>query len=686
MATKDNSAPPHAFSTLDELSINTVRFLAVDAVEKANSGHPGMPMGDAPMAHVLWTRFLRHSPKNPKWPGRDRFVLSAGHGSMLLYSLLHLTGYNLPLDELKRFRQWESLTPGHPEYHPEIGIETTTGPLGQGFATGVGMAMAQKYLAGRYSKPGFSLFDYHIYAITSDGDMMEGVSNEAASLAGHLKLGNIVCLYSDNKITIEGSTDIAFSEDVGKRFEALGWQVLKTDGNDLSGISKALGAARAETLRPSLVIARTNIGFGSPGKQDSAEAHGAPLGHDEIRLTKAKLGWPLEPAFHIPPEVLDSYRGALAKGEAAEKEWNALFKRYAAEYPDLAKELTGIFAGRFDALWLKDLPKFEAKDGPMATRSASGKTLNAIASRTPFLIGGSADLAPSNNTHLKGFADFLPGTAGRNLHFGVREHAMGAIMNGIALSGAIIPYGGTFLIFSDYMRPAIRLAALMKQRVIYVFTHDSIGLGEDGPTHQPVEQLAALRAIPNMTVIRPADANETVEAWKAALTHETGPVALALTRQNVLTIDRQKYPSAEGLRRGAYVLADTKEGEPELILMATGSEVELVLGAHGELAGRGIRTRVVSMPCWEFFEAQDDAYRASVLPPHVTIRLAVEAASPMGWHRYTGADGGVIGIDHFGASAPYKTIYEKFGLTVDNICKQAMALINRKKGLFLDRI
>ncbi len=686
MATKEKPTHPRAFSSLDELSINTVRFLAVDAVEKAASGHPGMPMGDAPMAHVLWTRFLKHSPKDPKWLNRDRFVLSAGHGSMLLYSLLHLTGYNLPFDELKKFRQWESLTPGHPEYHPEIGIETTTGPLGQGFANGVGMAMAQRYLAGRYNKPGFPIFDYRIYAITSDGDMMEGVSNEAASIAGHLRLGNIVYLYSDNKITIEGSTGLAFTEDVGARFEALGWHVLRADGNDLAGIHEALEAARNEAGSPSLIIARTNIGFGSPGKQDTAEAHGAPLGKDEIKLTKEKLGWPLEREFYIPPEVLSFYRAAVSRGEALEKEWDGLLERYAKEYPELARELEGIVEGSFDAGWVKDLPKFEAKDGAIATRSASGKVLNAIAAKTPFLIGGSADLAPSNNTHLKGFADFTPDAAGRNIHFGVREHAMGSIMNGIALSCAIIPYGGTFLIFSDYMRPAIRLAALMKLRVIYVFTHDSIGLGEDGPTHQPIEQLAALRAIPNMTVIRPADATETVEAWKAALDHETGPVALALTRQSVPVIDRQKFPSAESLRRGAYVLADPKEGEPELIIMATGSEVSLALGAYDELSRRGIKTRVVSMPCWEFFEAQEDAYKASVLPPRVTLRVAVEAASPMGWHRYTGSEGDVLGIERFGASAPYKTIYERLGLTTDNICRRAMALVNRKKGLFLDRL
>lgn len=676
----------HLFGGVDELCINTVRFLAIDAVEKAASGHPGMPMGDAPMAYVLWTRFLRHNPVNPKWPARDRFVLSAGHGSMLLYSLLHLTGYNLSIDELKKFRQWGSLTPGHPEYHPEIGVETTTGPLGQGFANGVGMAIAQRYLASRYNKPGYPLFDYRIYAITSDGDMMEGVSNEAASIAGHLKLGNLVYLYSDNRITIEGSTELAFTEDVAGRFEALRWHVQKVDGNDLAAISRALENAWDETGRPSLIVARTNIGFGSPGKQDTAEVHGAPLGHDEVRLTKEKLGWPPEPAFYIPDGALGVYRKALVQGEKLESEWNSLFDRYSMEYPELAREIKDAFEGRFNRGWTADLPKFEAKDGPMATRSASGKVLNAIAAKTPFLIGGSADLAPSTNTIMKGMGNMVPDKTGRNLHFGVREHAMGSVINGIALSRALIPFGATFLIFSDYMRPPMRLAALMKLHVIYVFTHDSVGLGEDGPTHQPVEQLCNLRAVPNMTVIRPADAAETVEAWKAALLHTGGPVAIVLTRQNVPVIERARFAPPENLVRGAYVLADATGGAPEIIILAAGSEVHLALGAYDELAKRGFKARVVNMPSFELFEAQPDEYKREVLPPHITVRIAVEAASPASWHRYVGLEGDILGIERFGESAPYKVIFEKLGFTVENLTQRAIALINRKKGLFLDRL
>lgn len=676
----------HAFGNLDDLSINTIRFLAIDAVEKANSGHPGMPMGDAPMAHVLWTRFLRHNPKNPEWQGRDRFVLSAGHGSMLLYSLLHLTGYNMPLEELKNFRQWGSHTPGHPEYDIERGIETTTGPLGQGFATGVGMAMAERYLADRYNRDGFPLFDYNIYAITSDGDMMEGVTNEAASIAGHLGLGNIIYLYSDNKITIEGDTDISFTEDVGKRFEALKWHVQKVDGNNLEEIANALEAAKKETKRPSLIVARTIIGFGSPGKANSHDVHGAPLGHEEVKKTKENLKWPLEPAFHVPGEVSKEYGKAVQEGEALEKEWLELFEGYAQKYPDMAAELKGLLEGRKGSEWEKDVPVFTEKDGQMATRSASGKVLNAIAKNTPFLIGGSADLAPSTNTFLKGFGEFLSDSVGRNLHFGVREHAMGSILNGIALSNMVVPYGATFLIFSDYMKPAIRLSSLMGLHTIYVFTHDSIGLGEDGPTHQPIEQLVGLRAIPHMTVIRPADATETAVAWKEALRHEKGPVALVLTRQNVPVLDRAKYAPAELASRGAYVLADPKDGEPEVIIMATGSEVHIALQAYESLSGRGINARVVSMPSWELFEKQDDEYRASVLPPHIRARVSIEAASPIGWHRYVGSEGEVIGINRFGASAPYKTIYEKLGLTAENVVSKAMALLNREKGLFLDRL
>lgn len=676
-----------SFEGLDELSINTIRFLAVDGVEKAKSGHPGMPMGDAPMAYVLWTRFLRHSPGNPGWHGRDRFVLSAGHGSMLLYSLLHLTGYRIALEDLKSFRQWGSHTPGHPEYDLERGIETTTGPLGQGFANGVGMAMAQKYLADRYNKPGFPLFDYHIYAIASDGDMMEGVTNEAASIAGHLGLGNIVYLYSDNKISIEGSTDIAFTEDVGKRFEALNWHVQKVGGNDLEGIQSAIEAARNEKNRPSLIMARTNIGFGSPGKQDTAEVHGEPLGAAEVKATKERLNWPLEPAFHIPDEVLKSFRASVEKGAAFEKDWNAMLERYAKEYPELASEVREIVAGKRPTGWINDIPVFTEKDGPVATRVTSGKVLNAIAKKAPFLMGGSADLAPSTKTLLSGMGNFLPDKAGRNLHFGVREHAMGSILNGMALSKAIVPYGATFLIFSDYMRPPIRLAALMGLHTIYVFTHDSIGLGEDGPTHQPIEQLLSLRAIPHLKVFRPADANETAEAWKAALLNEGGPVALILTRQNLPVIDRTKYAAASNFSRGAYILADPVDGAaPEVILMASGSEVHLAMGAYEDLSKREVRARVVSMPSWELFDAQDEEYRNTVLPPGIRLRVSVEAGSPMGWHKYVGTEGEVIGIERFGASAPYQTIYERFGLTSGEVAKRALALINRKKGLYLDRL
>lgn len=675
----ENLKKLHSFDSLDELSINTIRFLSVDAVEKAKSGHPGMPMGDAPMAYVLWSRFLRHNPGNPKWPNRDRFVLSAGHGSMLLYSLLHLTGYNMPLEELKNFRQWGSHTPGHPEYDIERGVETTTGPLGQGFANGVGMAMAERYLADRYNRPGFKLFDHFVYSIASDGDMMEGVSNEAASIAGHLGLGNIVCLYSDNKISIEGSTDLAFTEDVGKRFEAMNWHVQRVGGNDLAGIAGAIEAARAETTRPSLIMVRTNIGYGSPAKQDTSDAHGEPLGASEVKAAKERLDWPLEPLFHIPGEVLGSFRKAVDRGKALEAEWSGLLERYAKEYPELASEVRGMVTGERADEWVKDIPVFAEKDGPVATRVASGKVLNAIAGKTPFLLGGSADLAPSTKTLLSGKGNFLPESVGRNLHFGVREHAMGSILNGMALSRALVPYGATFLIFSDYMRPPIRLAALMNLQTVYVFTHDSIGLGEDGPTHQPVEQLTGLRAIPHLKVIRPADANETAEAWKTALLNTDGPVALVLTRQNLPVLDRTKYAPASGLTRGAYVLEDCPGKDPDVILIATGSEVHIALESSAELAGNGVKVRVVSMPCCEIFEAEDQKYRDSVLPPDVRARVAIEAGSTMGWHRYTGSDGAVIGIERFGASAPYKTIYENLGITAKEVTKRAMALVNAKK-------
>ncbi len=664
------------FTDLDTLCINTLRFLAVDAVQKAASGHPGMPMGDAPMAHVLWSRHLRHNPLNPLWPGRDRFVLSAGHGSMLLYGLLHLSGYPLSLEDLKNFRQWASQTAGHPEYNPALGIETTTGPLGQGFANGVGMAMAARYLAGRYNRPGYTLFDYNIYAICGDGDMMEGVSNEAASLAGHLGLGSLVYLYSDNHITIEGSTDISFTEDVGARFEALEWHVQRVDGNDLAGVNEAIERAKAERERPSLIVARTHIGFGSPSKQDSAGAHGAPLGPEEVAKTKENLGWPLEPDFYVPEEVAEAYGSARLRGEALEASWLESFGRYAEEYPALAEELSSLLKGEFPRGWEDTLPEFGTEKGPMATRKASGVVLNVIAGKTPFLVGGSADLAPSNNTHLDGYEDFTSRHPGRNLHFGVREHAMGAIMNGMAQSRAIVPYGATFLVFSDYMRPAIRLAALMGLHLVYVFTHDSIGLGEDGPTHQPVEHLAALRAIPGLRVIRPADAGETVVAWKAALTLTDGPTALVLTRQGVPVLDRKKdLAPAEGLLRGAYVLRDFSRGDPHIILIGTGSEVHLCLEAAKVLSDKGVKARVVSMPSWELFNEQERAYRESVLPPHVRPRLAVEAGVTQGWRQYVGDHGDIIGINRFGASAPYKEIFRHFGFTVENIVERASAIV-----------
>jgi len=660
----------------DQLCINTIRTLAMDAVQKANSGHPGLPMGAAAMAYVLWTRFLRHHPTNPSWPNRDRFILSAGHGCMLLYSLLHLTGYDLPLDELKRFRQWGSRTPGHSEYGLTPGVETTTGPLGQGFGNGVGMAIAERFLANHFNRPGYRIVDHYVYAIVSDGDLMEGISSEAASLAGHLGLGKLIYLYDDNRITIDGSTSLAFTENVGQRFEAYGWHVQRVDGNDLKEVEAALSAAQAATERPSLIIARTHIAYGSPNKQDTAEAHGAPLGEEEVKLTKRALGWPLEPAFYIPDEALAHFREALQRGRAWEAQWQAQFDAYAAAHPELAAEWRTVMNGRLPEGWADKIPTFTPGGGSMATREASGKVLNAIAPHLPTLIGGSADLTPSNNTYLKGYGDFQRDNVGaRNLHFGVREHAMGSILNGMALHGGVIPYGGTFLIFSDYMRPAIRLAALSHIHVIYVFTHDSIGLGEDGPTHEPIEHLASLRAMPNLTVIRPADANETAVAWRVALEHRGGPVALALTRQKLPVLDRTTLASADLLRRGAYVLTDAGNGQPDIILIATGSEVQLALEARQRLAARGIGARVVSMPSWELFEQQPDSYRDEVLPPSVTARLAIEAASPHGWHRYVGTMGAVIGMTRYGASAPYHVLMEQFGFTADNVTSRALALL-----------
>jgi transketolase len=659
-------------NALDELCVNTIRMLAVDAVQKANSGHPGMPMGDAPMAYVLWSKFLKHNPKNPKWHNRDRFVLSAGHGSMLLYSLLHLTGHAISLEDIKNFRQWGSKTPGHPEYCIDCGIETTTGPLGQGFATGVGMAIAEKYLSEMFNKPGFPVVDYNIYAICGDGDIMEGVSSEAASLAGHLGLGKLVYLYSDNKITIEGPTDIAFTEDVGRRFEAYGWQVLRADGEDLQQIEVAINAARKEKDRPSLVIVRTHIAYGSPAKQDTPDAHGSPLGEEEIMRTKENLNCPTK-HFCIPKPVLGHMRKAVGKGREAEEKWKTLFGKYRKQHPELAKRWTALSEGRLPEGWEEAFPVFNPADGSVATRSASGKVLNALADVLPHLVGGSADLAPSNNTYLKKYKDFGSAKGGRNIHFGVREHAMGAALNGMALSRMLIPYGGTFLVFSDYMKPAIRLAALMETHVVYVFTHDSVGLGEDGPTHQPIGQLTALRSMPHLAVIRPADANETAEAWKTAIGNTGRPHALILSRQKLPVLDRKKYSPAAELSRGGYILSDSK-GAPDIILMASGSEVHLVLAAAEILRKEGLKTRVVNMACFEYFDAQPESYRKKVLPPAVEARLAVEAGTTLGWYKYVGLKGDVVGIDHFGASAPAKVLFEKFGFTVDNIVNRARKL------------
>ena len=677
--------------SLDQLCINTIRMLSVDAVEKAKSGHPGAPMGLAPSAYVLWTRFLKHNPRNPSWPDRDRFVLSAGHGSMLLYSMLHLTGYDLSLEQIQQFRQWDSRTPGHPERGLTPGVETTTGPLGQGFGNGVGMAIAEAHLAARYNRPGFAIVDHFTYGIVSDGDLMEGVAAEAASLAGHLKLGKLVYLYDNNHISLAAATDLTFTEDCAKRFEAYGWHTQTVeDGNDLEAIDGALSAARSETGRPSLVLVRTHIGYGSPGKQDTFEAHGSPLGTEEVKRTKQKLGWPAEPPFLVPQEALARFRESVGRGEKAEAEWNQRFSAYTQKFPELAREFEETMRGKLPKGWDEGIPDFPPDPKGLATRAASGKVLNAIAPKLPTLIGGSADLNPSTFTVLQNLGDFESpqrecsdsqgsagggwSYAGRNLHFGVREHGMAASLNGMAAHGGIIPFGSTFLMFSDYMRPAIRLAALMELGVIYVFTHDSIGVGEDGPTHQPIEQLAALRAIPRLVVIRPGDANETAVAWRVAIESRHRPVALALTRQNVPTFDRSEFALAEGLRRGAYVLADAPNGKPDLVLIGTGSEVGLVVAARQKLAEQKIQARVVSMPSWELFDLQPSEYRESVLPRSIRPRLAVEAGLPQGWHRYVGDSGEVIGIERFGASAPGNVVMEKLGFTVDHVVERAVKL------------
>ena len=679
---------------LDRLCINTIRFLAVDAVQKANSGHPGMPMGAAPMAYLLWTRCLRHSPANPAWENRDRFVLSAGHGSMLLYALLHLTGYDLPLEELERFRQWGSRTPGHPERGVTPGVETTTGPLGQGFANAVGMAIAEAYLAARYNRPGFPLVDHFTYCIAGDGDLMEGVAAEAASLAGHLRLGHLICLYDDNRISLAASTDLSFTEDRARRFAACGWHIQTVaDGNDLAAIDRALATARDETERPSLILVRTHIGYGSPHRQDTCEAHGAPLGTDEVRLTKENLGWPVEPPFHIPPQALAHFRTAMERGREAEEAWNALFADYAQTFPNLAREFQSETAGELPHGWSAEIPLFPADAKGIATRVAAGKVLNSIAPRLPALLGGSADLDPSTYTALQGMGDFAAptdnagsrqgavggvwGYAGRNIHFGVREHAMGAILNGMAAHGGVIPFGATFLTFADYLRPALRLAALMELHVIHVFTHDSIAMGEDGPTHQPVEQLAALRAIPGLLVIRPGDANETAIAWQVALETRRRPVALVLSRQNVPTLDREHCAPAGGLRQGGYILADAPDGKPALILIATGSEVGLIVAARQKLLELDIQARIVSLPSWELFDAQPLEYREAVFPPAIRARLAVETGTTFGWQRYVGDAGEVIGVERFGASAPGEVVMREYGFTVDNVCARAIALVRQ---------
>ena len=661
---------------LDELCVNTIRMLSVDSVRKANSGHPGMPMGAAAMAYVLWTRFLRHNPLNPKWPDRDRFILSAGHGSMLLYSLLHLTGYDLTLKDIKDFRQWESRTPGHPEYPHTPGVEITTGPLGQGFAGSVGMAIVEQFLAARFNRPDHKVVDHYTYGIAGDGDLMEGVTHEAASLAGHLKLGKLIFLYDDNHISIEGSTDIAFTENRVARFEAYGWHTQEVaDGNDLDAIEKAIAAAQQETAKPSFIAIRTHIGYGSPNKQDSASAHGEPLSPEEIKLTKKNLGWPVESSFLIPEEARDHFRKAVDRGRELENQWLANIQTYEKAHPGLASEFEAWLNGNLPDNWDSEIPSFPADPKGKATRAISGTVLNAIAQHVPNLLGGSADLAPSNKTVINGENDFQADDhEGRNLRFGVREHGMGSILNGMALHGGIIPYGGTFLVFSDYMRPAIRLAALMGLRVIYVFTHDSIGVGEDGPTHQPIEHLAALRAIPNLQVIRPCDANETAEAWKVAL-KSNRPSVLALTRQGLPILDRSEYAPAVELTRGAYILKDAARGKtPDIILIASGSEVQVALDARLELEKKGKAVRVVSMPSMELFEAQPEEYRREVLPPETTARIAVEAGASQGWYRYVGTDGAVIGVDHFGASAPAKVLFEKFGITADRVVEKALAL------------
>ena len=668
------------FGPIDQLAINTIRCLSIDAIQKANSGHPGMPMGCAPIVYTLYKKYMNHNPQNPKWLNRDRFILSAGHGSMLLYSILHLSGYDISLDDLKNFRQWKSITPGHPEFGLAPGIETTTGPLGQGFANAIGMAIAQEYLAAMFNKDDINILDHHIYGICSDGDLMEGVSHEAASIAGHLKLGKVIFFYDDNNISIEGSTSLTFSEDIEKRFDAYNWQTLQiNDVNDLEQIDKVINDAKSETDKPTLIITKTHIGYGSPNKQDTAAAHGSPLGEEEVKLTKKNLNWTEDKTFFIPEEVAEHFSDVRMKGKVAEDAWNKLFDEYKSKYPAEAERLLKIMNNDFGDEWKSKLPSFKDFSENIATRSASGKVINSIEKVLPTLIGGSADLAPSTNTLMKDETDFsATNRSGRNFHFGIREHGMASLLNGMAMYGGIIPYGATFLVFADYLRPAIRLAAISGIKVIYVFTHDSIGLGEDGPTHQPIEHFAAIRAIPKVLVIRPADASETVEAWKAALEHEGSPVALMLTRQKLPVLDRSILSPAENLNKGAYVIKDC-DGEPQMILMATGSEVSITLEAADMLNETGIKTRVVSFPSWELFEKQPEEYKESVLSSSIKARISVEAGVKQGWEKYVGDSGESISIEKFGASAPADILFKEYGFTPENIVLKVKKLLNKIK-------
>jgi len=665
----------------DELCINTIRFLSVDAVQKANSGHPGAPMGAATMAYVLWDRFLKHNPGNPQWPNRDRFILSAGHASAMLYALLHLTGYALSLDEIKQFRQWGSQTPGHPEYGLVPGVESTTGPLGQGFANGVGMAMAERQLAQQYNRPGHEIINHYTYALVSDGDLQEGVASEAASLAGHLRLGKIIYLYDDNGISIEGNTDITFTEDVARRFQAYGWHVVsEVDGMDTSAVDRAIRSAQEEKSRPSLIICRTTIGYGSPGKAGTASCHGEPLGEEELLKAKENLRWPYREPFTVPTDALTHFRLALERGKKQQAEWQSALDAYRKDYPDDARRLEADLAGDLPEGWDEDISGlFKPEDKPVSTREASGRVMNTIAGKVRSLIGGSADLAPSNKTLLKDCGHYnFDDYSGRNIHFGVREHAMGAIANGMSLHGGIIPYTGTFLVFYDYMRPPVRLAALMGIRVVFIFSHDSIGVGEDGPTHQPIEQLAGLRAVPDLVTIRPADATETAEAWRVALERKNGPTTLILSRQNLPVLDRNTLAPASGVQHGGYTLWEA-DSSPDVLLISTGSEVHIALEAGKLLKEKGIPARVISLPSWELFDAQPEEYRHTVLPPDIRARVSIEAASPLGWERYVGLDGMAIGIPRFGASAPGNVVYEKLGLTARHMADEALKLLREGK-------